>query len=172
MKFSFLPCCSSHATRNFDSDDHEATATSSVHTNGSATSKHATVPAKKPPPTKPKKSVERIHQFDPYSPPQAASLFATYADQDDPSVIGPEGFEKLCNTTNISLEGALPLVMAWQMSASEMAKIKKSEWEKSTAALKYVLCLLHSRSCSLIPSSIFRPRSQNILFGYNFIGRT
>ncbi|KAH9948111.1 DUF298-domain-containing protein [Amylocystis lapponica] len=30
----------------------------------------------------------------------------------------------------ISLEGALPLLLAWQLNTSEMAKISKDEWEK------------------------------------------
>lgn len=149
MRFSFL-CCSSHAARNFDSDDHDETATSSVHTNGTATLKSPPVPAKKPPPAKPKKAAEPAPQFEPYSATQATSLFATYADADNQDVIGPEGFEKLCGDTEISLEGALPLVLAWQLGATEMAKITREEWEKSTAELRCVLLLIFFRPLGLM----------------------
>lgn len=150
MKLFPLLCCTSHATRNFHSDDNEGTATSSVHTNGTAASKNMSTPNKKPAPTKPKKAADRAPQFEPYSPPQATSLFATYADPDDSGVIGPNGFEKLCNDTKISLEGALPLILAWQMSATEMAKITREEWEKSLHQLRYVLLPIFFRPLGLM----------------------
>ncbi|KZT11591.1 DUF298-domain-containing protein [Laetiporus sulphureus 93-53] len=71
-----------------------------------------------------------------YTVASAGALFRTYADPDDPSVVGPEGFTRLCSDTGISLDGALPLVLAWQMGAAEMAKINLSEWEKGTAELR------------------------------------
>ena len=74
----------------------------------------------------------------PYTPAASTSLFDVYADPDDPTVIGPEGFERLCSDAEVSLEGALPLILAWQMGASEMAKISKQEWAKATADLRYV----------------------------------
>lgn len=74
----------------------------------------------------------------PYTPAASTSLFSSYADPDDPSVIGPEGFERLCADAEVSLEGALPLILAWQMGASEMARISRQEWEKATADLRYV----------------------------------
>ncbi|PCH38428.1 hypothetical protein WOLCODRAFT_55355, partial [Wolfiporia cocos MD-104 SS10] len=70
-----------------------------------------------------------------YSAAHAGSLFDAYADSDEPTVIGPEGFERLCSDMDISMEGALPLILAWQMSSSEMAKISKVEWEKNTTEL-------------------------------------
>ncbi|GBE82679.1 hypothetical protein SCP_0410640 [Sparassis crispa] len=85
---------------------------------------------------------------EPYTPAGAASLFSSYTDPDDLNVIGPEGFERLCSDMDISLEGALPLVLAWQMNASEMAKISKDEWqtgmeELQIACLEYLALALH-----------------------------
>ncbi|TCD70581.1 hypothetical protein EIP91_002611 [Steccherinum ochraceum] len=77
-----------------------------------------------------------LSKVEPYTPARATALFAEYADDDDEDVIGPEGFERLCNDANISLEGALPLLLAWQLGATEMAKLKKSEWEKGTGDLR------------------------------------
>ncbi|KAF9821614.1 hypothetical protein IEO21_00460 [Rhodonia placenta] len=71
-----------------------------------------------------------------YSAQRAAALYSNYVDPDEPSVIGPEGFERLCSDMDISLEGALPLILAWQMKASEMAKITRSEWDVATAELQ------------------------------------
>lgn len=59
-------------------------------------------------------------------------------DSDDPSIIGPEGFERLCSDANIPLDGALPLILAWQLSAKEMGKITEQEWKTGTESLKYV----------------------------------
>lgn len=73
---------------------------------------------------------------EPYSEDRARKLFKAYEDPDTPGEIGPEGFEKLCEDLEISLEGALPLVLAWQMHASEMAKFKESEWMRGTGELR------------------------------------
>jgi DCN1-like protein 4/5 len=66
-------------------------------------------------------------------------LFQTYADTDTPDVIAAEGFEKLFNDAEISVEGAQPMLLSWQMGAKEMLRITKEEWTKGTAMLKYVL---------------------------------
>lgn len=42
------------------------------------------------------------------------------------------------------MDGALPLLLAWQMEAKEMAKITKEEWAKGTANLKCV-CIFSVR---------------------------
>ncbi|KAI0373272.1 DUF298-domain-containing protein [Pilatotrama ljubarskyi] len=73
---------------------------------------------------------------EPYSEARARQLFKTYEDPDTPGEIGPEGFEKLCTDLDISLEGALPLVLAWQLNGSEMAKFKLDEWMKGTGELR------------------------------------
>lgn len=72
----------------------------------------------------------------PYTAQRSLALFQKYADSDDPNVIGPEGFEELCNETGIPLEGALPLILAWQLEAAEMAKISKEEWVQGMDKLK------------------------------------
>ncbi|KAI0082877.1 DUF298-domain-containing protein [Panus rudis PR-1116 ss-1] len=74
--------------------------------------------------------------LEPYSRERAVQLFDRYADEDNQDVIGPAGFEKLCSDLDISLEGALPLILAWQFGASEMAKLKKDEWLKFTNDLR------------------------------------
>lgn len=82
----------------------------------------------------------KIQQRELYSPALALSLFDSYADPDtassDEPSIGPEGFEKLCHAAQISLEGALPLVLAWMLDSKEMAKIGKSEWIRGTSTLR------------------------------------
>ncbi|KAI0668485.1 Cullin binding-domain-containing protein [Trametes maxima] len=73
---------------------------------------------------------------EPYSEACARQLFKTYEDPDTPGEIGPEGFERLCTDMEISLEGALPLILAWQLQGSEMAKFKENEWMKGTSELQ------------------------------------
>jgi DCN1-like protein 4/5 len=73
---------------------------------------------------------------EPYTSQRSLSLFKSYADSDDPNVIGPEGYEKLCSDANLPLDGALPLILAWQVGSKEMAKITKDEWTSGTESLK------------------------------------
>ena len=87
---------------------------------------------------------------EPYSEDRAKKLFKTYEDPDTPGEIGPEGFEKLCEDLEVSLEGALPLVLAWQMHATEMAKFKESEWMQGTAELRCVSSTTSSLLCGPI----------------------
>lgn len=75
-------------------------------------------------------------KVEPYTPDRAASLFKKYADPDDPNVIGPEGFSDLCTEAQIPLDGAGPLILAWQLNAKEMGKFTKEEWTKGTESLK------------------------------------
>ncbi|TFK46010.1 DUF298-domain-containing protein [Heliocybe sulcata] len=71
-----------------------------------------------------------------YAPKAAADLFAKYADPDDAEVIGPEGFETLCTDAGVQMDGAQPLILAWQLDAQEIAKIRREEWMKGTGALR------------------------------------
>jgi DCN1-like protein 4/5 len=66
-------------------------------------------------------------------------LFATYADVDDPSIIGGQGLEKLCTDANVSMEGSQPLILAWLLEASELGKLTKEAWLKGFHALKSVI---------------------------------
>ena len=119
MKLTSFLCCVSFSSDISDSE----TATSK-------TTRSTAAPKAKP--------AMDYSQPQPYTPAGASALFAQYVDEDDADVIGPEGLEKLCSDASISLEGALPLILAWQLGASEMAKVKKSEWEKGTDVLRCV----------------------------------
>ena len=104
-------------------------------------------PVAPPPPTKKTTAAKpklaktvKSSEVEPYSLARANTLFGQYADEEDPSVIGPEGFERLCTEAQVPLEGALPLVLAWQFGAADMAKISKKEWDLGTTELQYVVC--------------------------------
>jgi len=73
---------------------------------------------------------------DMYSEQRAELLFSQFADKDMPDIIGAEGFERLCNEAQVPLDGALPLLLAWQVDSHEMGKILKQEWMEGTAALR------------------------------------
>ena len=77
-----------------------------------------------------------------YTPQRALELFNNYASEDDKTVIETEGIEHLCTDANIAFDGALPLILSWQMGSKEMGKITKDEWMKGTSSLRCVLCCL------------------------------
>lgn len=135
MKLTSLFCCSPNPVT-FSHDVDALHASSNV--NASSTSVGSST--KTPKVVKP---VKTVPDPEPYTASQAEVLFQKYADEDDPSVIGPEGLEKLCSDAEIPLDGALPLVLAWQFGASEMAKLSKSEWETGTSQLQCVVLLLY-----------------------------
>lgn len=87
-------------------------------------------PAKTAPPA------QLSSSYEPYSSARSLALFETYADSDNADVIGPEGFTQLCTDAQISLEGALPLILAWQLGAKEMGKFTKDEWTKGMELLR------------------------------------
>jgi len=118
MKLMSLFCCVPHTLKFLDSS------TSTTKSTKSPAKAKAADPSK----------------VEPYTAARASALFAEYADEDDADVMGPEGLERLCSDAGISLEGALPLILAWQLGATEMAKVKKGEWEKGTAELR-ISCL-------------------------------
>ena len=68
----------------------------------------------------------------------ADHLFAEYADADDPNVIGTEGLANLCTAAQISLEGAMPLLLSWQLDETEMMKLTKDRWIRVTGELQCV----------------------------------
>ena len=72
-------------------------------------------------------------------------MFDQYVDEDDPGVIGPEGFERLCTDSGISMDSTAPLLLAWQLGSTELAKITKNEWMKGMQDLRSVVLtvLLH-----------------------------
>jgi DCN1-like protein 4/5 len=76
-----------------------------------------------------------------YVPQRALELFNRYTKKDDKTVIETEGFEQLCSDANIAFDGALPLILAWQIGAKEMGKFTKDEWVKGTSTLRCVAVL-------------------------------
>ncbi|KIY62713.1 hypothetical protein CYLTODRAFT_166888 [Cylindrobasidium torrendii FP15055 ss-10] len=101
-------------------------------TNGE-TSKSADPPAE-PKPEPKKVTLSKKHE--PYSPKAAAALFATYADADNSALIGPEGFDRMCTDADISMDGALPVLLSWQLKSEEMGKFELEKWEKWTTTHK------------------------------------
>lgn len=73
---------------------------------------------------------------EPYTPQRAQVLFNSFADEDDSDVIGPGGLEKLCTEADIPLDGAQPLILAWQLKGSEMAKFTRVEWSHGMGLLE------------------------------------
>ncbi|KAF5358096.1 hypothetical protein D9756_001970 [Leucocoprinus leucothites] len=129
---SLFLCWSSNQTKRIYSDeDHK------VKQSKSSSSTHIeTLAANSKPPESPQTVAIATVDDVPYTPQHALTLFEDYADPDEPNVIGPEGFEKLCNDANLSMEGSVPLILAWQMNAKEMAKISKEEWVSGTKDLR------------------------------------
>jgi hypothetical protein len=72
-------------------------------------------------------------------PKAAERLFDSYANKDDPDMIGAEGFERLFTEAHIPLDGAMPLLLAWQLGEEEMAQITKEKWMKGMAELQCVV---------------------------------
>jgi hypothetical protein len=103
---------------------------------------------------------------EPYSSQRAEELFKTYADSDDPNEIGPEGFEQLCNDANMPMDGARPIILAWQFGAKEMAKISKEEWTSGTSTLRCVVCVFCSTLCG--PNSLLQIK--NIKHSIAYLG--
>lgn len=91
-----------------------------------------------------------------YTRQQAQALFKRFADDDDPEVMGPAGVEKLCTEAGIPLEGAQPLILAWQFSAQEMAKFSRSEWLQGTETLRCVRSLVYFGRVSSSRTQEFR----------------
>jgi DCN1-like protein 4/5 len=105
-----------------------------------------------PPPSKPTENApasptQPTTKVEPYSSKRTLALFKQYADSDDPDVIGPEGFTRLCTDAGIPMEGALPLVLAWIMGAKEMGKLTKAEWVEGTGAFRLVFDDFTLRGC-------------------------
>ena len=65
-------------------------------------------------------------------------LFNVYADADRPNTIGAEGLEKLCADAEVPMDGAQPLLLAWQLDAKEMGSFTREEWSRGMEKLKSV----------------------------------
>ncbi|KAJ3535444.1 hypothetical protein NM688_g6977 [Phlebia brevispora] len=125
---SLFFCCSSHA-QPYSDEPSPSLAKASNEISASASSANDTVKAK------PAKS-SRPTEADPFSPERATELFNKYTEPDDTSVIGVDGFLKLCNDAGIAMDGPLPILLHWQLNAEDMMKIKKSEWDEGMAGLQ------------------------------------
>jgi len=123
-------CCSSNQIKHIYSDEDQK-----VKQSKSSSTTHVEPPANLKPTEPPPTSTVPLPTGEPYTPQRALALFESYADQDEPNVVGPEGFERLCGDAGLSMEGSVPLLLAWQMEAKEMAKISKEEWVVGTKAL-------------------------------------
>lgn len=64
------------------------------------------------------------------------AMFDQYADEDDNNVIGVEGMERLCNDASMSMEGALPLLVAWSVSTKALGSITRNEFTNGFGKLK------------------------------------
>lgn len=117
-------CCTS--ARTFADADDVPIASSST----SALTWHSTK-------SKPKATTNgHVAADEPYSATRADELFASYADEDSPDVISPEGFGTLCENAAIAMDGALPLILSWLLDATEMGQITRAQWKKGTAELQ------------------------------------
>ena len=67
---------------------------------------------------------------------RSIQLFTKYADASNPEVIDPEGLEKLCGDASIAMDGALPLILSWQLSCKEMLTVTMEEWQKTMDELR------------------------------------
>lgn len=140
MKLTNLFCCTAHPA-NY-SDDTAPPLPPPPRTNGDASS--ASLDSTNVKSKKVHNTASKSSDVEPYSAARANQLFASYADEDDADVIGPEGFEQLCNEADIPLDGAMPLILAWLVKGSEMAKITRSEWDSGMAELQ---CVSETFSC-------------------------
>lgn len=76
--------------------------------------------------------------FTPFTEKRALELFQDYRDADlaDEEAIGPEGLERLCAESQMEMDGAKPIVLAWLLGSKEMGRFTKEEWSKGTMAWK------------------------------------
>ncbi|KAF9533520.1 Cullin binding-domain-containing protein, partial [Crepidotus variabilis] len=79
---------------------------------------------------------KKAGKVEPYTAQRALDLFNTYADPDASDTIGPDGFQQLCEDAGMPMEGARPLIFAWQTDSPEMGKITKDEWVKTMSTFK------------------------------------
>ncbi|QRW00339.1 cullin binding [Ceratobasidium sp. AG-Ba] len=64
------------------------------------------------------------------------TMFDRYMDEDDNDVIGGEGLERLCGDASMSMEGALPLLVAWSVNAKTLGSITRTEFADAFGKLR------------------------------------
>jgi DCN1-like protein 4/5 len=111
------------------------------------------------PGTNPSPSSKKAEKVVTYTPQHALELFNIYTEKDDKNVIATEGFEQLCTDAKIPFDGALPLILAWQMGAKEMGKITKDEWMKGTNSLRISSLSLLSLAVTELEDLLIRDRA-------------
>jgi len=135
MALSSLFCCFSDNVTKLHSDD-ETPRVSAVNVQqvpaSPVTTKSTLNDVREPTTTR----SSSLFKPEPYSPQRSLALFHLYADRDEPQVIGPDGFERLCKDAEMSMDSPLPLIFAWQMNGTQMAKLKMAEWVQGTDTLK------------------------------------
>ncbi|KAG8912797.1 hypothetical protein FRC01_004892, partial [Tulasnella sp. 417] len=65
-----------------------------------------------------------------YSDQRFQTFFQTYADPDDPKVMGTDGIQRLFEEADLSLETLPPFLLAWICKASDFAAFRLDEWQK------------------------------------------
>ncbi|PFH52467.1 hypothetical protein AMATHDRAFT_139985, partial [Amanita thiersii Skay4041] len=75
-------------------------------------------------------------KYEEYTPKRSLAVFDTFVDSDNAQLIGPDGFERICSEAQIPMDGAMPLILSWQLGAEEMAKLSRDGWVKGTGNLK------------------------------------
>ncbi|EIN08036.1 DUF298-domain-containing protein [Punctularia strigosozonata HHB-11173 SS5] len=167
MPFSLL-CCVSDKT--FDADEKPSSRNGySASSNSAIATAGPSSPTVKTPASKPKSKGKP----EPYAANRAQELFDAYADEDDKEVIGAEGFERLCSDAGLPLDGALPLVLSWQLDASDMGQISREQWTKGTSALQIsnlhalTTCLTDLENLLLLEQEPVKRGSKGVNVPYN-----
>jgi hypothetical protein len=75
-----------------------------------------------PSPTKAKAAPAAPAPIEPYSAARAGALFDVYEDPEEPGMIGPEQFARLCEDAGLPLDGPLPLLVSYRLTTTPMAR--------------------------------------------------
>lgn len=66
------------------------------------------------------------------------NLFDPYVDEDDADTMTVEGLGRLCEDAGISMDGAQPLLLSWQLDVSEFGTFKRDKWKPWLEQIRYV----------------------------------
>ncbi|KZT52457.1 hypothetical protein CALCODRAFT_88928 [Calocera cornea HHB12733] len=86
-----------------------------------------------PPPCLP--SSPATQAFPPYSTSRLSTLYSTYADPSDHSLIPTSGLVQLCEDASMPMDGVLPVLLAWQLGARRMGVFEQEEFVKGLGVL-------------------------------------
>ncbi|KAI5119089.1 hypothetical protein M0805_004862 [Coniferiporia weirii] len=62
-------------------------------------------------------------------------LFDAYADPEEPDIMNAEGLERLYSAADVPMDGARPLLLAWQLDAKELGSFAREDWMKGLEVL-------------------------------------